>query len=106
MLGNVDIDSILLLLLALEQDWLYGIDECCGISTDAEDLLDCLHDLIAFGLLQLGLGDWHDESHIATICEKHFDCEVVDALSKLVVSATHAWQVGVDLVVVDSKMGN
>lgn len=104
MFGNVKVNTILLLLLAFEQNWLDRVNKSGGIGADVENLLDGLHDLFALHLIKLGLGDWHDESHIATISKKHFDGEVVDALCQIVVGASHAWQVSEDLFTVNRKV--
>lgn len=104
MLGDININTVLLLLLALEQDGLHRIDESGHVSTNIQNLLDGLHDLLALHFLKLSLSDWNNEADIATVGEQHLDDEVVHALSQLSVGLAHAWQVGVDLVAVDGEM--
>jgi hypothetical protein len=103
-LGDININSILLLLLTLEQDWLYGIDERWHISADIQNLLDRLQDLLALHFFELCLGNWNNESNIATIGKEHLDDKVVDALSELSIGFSHTWQVSEDLFTIDGKM--
>ena len=91
MFGNINVNAIFLLLLAFEQDWLDRVDQRSCVSANAKDLLDSLHYLFTFHLLELGLSDWHDETHVATVCEKHFDCEIVNALRQVIVGTSHTW---------------
>lgn len=103
-LGDIDVDTILLLLLALQQDGLHGIDEGHGVSANVQDLLDGLHDLVTLHLLELGLSDRHNEADVPAVREEHLDDKVVNALSEVSVRLAHAWQVCENLVAIHSKV--
>ena len=104
MLGNVDVNAVLLLLLALEQDWLHGVNQRHGVSANVQDLLDGLHDLVTFHVCELGLRDGDNETDVSTVGEQHLDHEVVDALREVCVRLLHAWQVGKDFVSIHGEV--